>query len=82
MRGAIVCPICHQSQRLCPRNHGQAYAVVNLATQERGAFRTPHDVAMFMWGRDFMRYAIYKRGVRFPWTDGDLAAFESALEQA
>jgi hypothetical protein len=41
---------------------------------------TAHDVAIFMWGRDFAKYRIYKRGHCFEWTDGDLRKFESALE--
>ena len=40
-------------------------------------FDTAHDAAMFMWGRDFGDYAVYRR---FSWTDGDLHAFERALE--
>jgi hypothetical protein len=55
------------------------YLVINLDTQERGVFETPRDVATYMWGRDFAQYAIYVCR-RFPWTDGDLAAFEQALE--
>jgi hypothetical protein len=80
MRGAILCPICHQSQRACTHHHGRAYTVVNLATHERGTFTTAHDVAMYMWGRDFERYAIFKNGVVFEWQDGDLRAFEKAIE--
>lgn len=57
------------------------YAVVDLRTHERGTFQTARDVKFFMWGRDFRGYTIYKRGVRFPWLDGDLSAFEQALEQ-
>lgn len=77
MRGPILCPICHQPQSVCVRPHGAAYTVVNLRTQERGTFRDAHDVAMYMWGRDFERYQILKNGVAFDWQDG---AFEQALE--
>lgn len=56
------------------------YTVLNLATKERGMFTTARDVVLFMWGRDFKRYAIFKNGREFAWTDGDLAAFEKALE--
>lgn len=76
----ILCPVCHLSQRDCSHNHGPAYAIIDLRTQERGTFTTAHDVAMFMWGRDFRHYRILRRGERFPWLDGDLAAFERALE--
>ena len=55
------------------------YLVINLDTAEKGTFTTPADVKTFMWGRDFTRYAIYVCR-RFPWSDGDLAAFEKALE--
>jgi hypothetical protein len=55
------------------------YLVINLDTQERVVFETPQDVATYMWGRDFAQYAIYICR-RFPWLDGDLAAFEKALE--
>lgn len=55
------------------------YLVINLDTEERGIFQTPHDVRTYMWGRDFTRYAIYVCR-RFSWNDGDLKAFETALE--
>jgi hypothetical protein len=55
------------------------YLVINLLTEERGVFETPRDVATYMWGRDFAQYAIYVCR-RFPWLDGDLHAFEQALE--
>jgi hypothetical protein len=55
------------------------YLVVNLLTQERVVFETARDVATYMWGRDFAHFAIYVCR-RFPWTDGDLHAFEQALE--
>jgi hypothetical protein len=55
------------------------YLVINLLTEERGVFETPRDVATYMWGRDFEHFAIYVCR-RFPWLDGDLAAFEKALE--
>jgi hypothetical protein len=61
-------------------HRGAPYAVENIATQERGTFPTAHDVAMFMWGRDFEAYRVYRYGVLFPWQDGDLHAFERALE--
>lgn len=51
--------------------------VVKIATEEQWEFFSAHDAAMFMWGRDFEEYAIYRR---FVWTDGDLRAFEKALE--
>jgi hypothetical protein len=56
------------------------YIVINLLTEERGVFETAHGTALYMWGRDFEQYRIFKRGVIFPWLDGDLAAFEQALE--
>lgn len=58
------------------------YTVVNRTTRERGTFTTADDVATYMWGRDFKQYRIFKNGVLFPWTDGDLAAFKKALEAA
>ena len=74
---AITCPICR-----LPESNGthQHYMVYDMVTLERGRFATAHDVAMFMWGRDFSRYQIYKFGVLFPWLDGDLRRFEQALE--
>ncbi len=56
------------------------YLVINLATEERGLFETAHEVAMFMWGRDFAEYAIYVCSP-FPWSDGDLKKFERALQE-
>lgn len=56
------------------------YAVVDLQTGERGTFQTARDVKIFMWGRDFRRFRIYKRGCLFSWMSGDLASFEQALE--
>ena len=43
-------------------------------------FATAHAAALFMWGRDFRWYTVYKDGRRLPWDSGDLAAFERALE--
>ena len=43
-------------------------------------FQTANEVKIFMWGRDFDFYHIYKLGRLFPWSSGDLAAFEKALE--
>ena len=58
------------------------YTVLNLATKERGMFTQARDVAIFMWGRDLKRHAIFKNGREFAWTDGNLAKFEKALERA
>lgn len=91
---AVYCAICHKPLILCHCERDSAgvidldrlladpepFTVENIATQERGSFSEAHDVAVFMWGRDFMHYRIYRRGVLFPWTSGNLRAFEVALE--
>lgn len=46
----------------------------------RWSFDSAHDTAMFMWGRDFKAYRVYKAGRLFRWTDGDLYKFEVALK--
>ena len=58
------------------------YTVINLRTQERGAFTRARDVAVFMWGRDFREYVVRKNGAIFSWPTDNLAAFETALEAA
>lgn len=55
------------------------YLVINLDTDERGTFRTAHDLAVFMWGRDKSRYALY-RCARQVWPNGDIVSFTKALE--
>ena len=71
--------------------HGRAMRVASIAGDcqviywiEHGdlrwSFDSAHDTAMFMWGRDFAEYRIYKAGRRFRWTSGDLAQFEVALK--
>jgi hypothetical protein len=56
------------------------YLVINLTTGERGGFTRARDVALYMWGRDFTKYTIWRNGSLFVWTEGNLAAFEQALE--
>lgn len=55
------------------------YLVINLDTEERGTFRTARELAVFMWGRDTTRYALY-RCLRQPWPNGDIVTVEKALE--
>lgn len=45
------------------------YLVIDLNTEEKGFFSTAHDVAAFMWGRDYTRYRLYRYR---PWPSGDL----------
>lgn len=55
------------------------YLVINLDTEERGTFTSARDLAVFMWGRDKSRYALY-RCARQPWPNGDIVSFQKALE--
>jgi hypothetical protein len=55
------------------------YLVINLDTEEKGIFTTARDLAVFMWGRDCTRYALY-RCARQPWPSGSIVTIEKVLE--
>lgn len=58
------------------------YRVVSLYDGEVWDFKTAHDVAMHMWGRDITMYIVFKRGHRWPRrVGGELTAYERALER-
>lgn len=56
------------------------YAIEGIETGSYEMFVTARDAALYMWGRDFDEYRVYRFGARFDWSDGDLHAFERALE--